>query len=491
MASILSLNEFVTTADRHYSMPVPHYLVAEGMTVIAQPLNPQAPIGNIERNSSTWNIFKRTMFETIGETKFNWICQRYRFNFTKLESGQQPLLPDHIKLFSVGSGQILANDIEGRVSGRSLEAMTRAEIKSHIPFVQLPPVGPRRNPIALSGSPGNFAANFLHNKRLMDEEKQILFSDAEQISFSAWLERFCKVTVNREFIQGQVIPVPGQDGQIDYYKVCRKIAGDGLVAYALTPAASDSTRAPMIIFRPSQWAISNEDALLTYVNDAQPNIGEMGWNATEACFSDLMSDLNFRRAHQLISIAGFSLGGVHMQRFLARFHQSVSYAASFNAPYVDKETAEAAASSMNSTPRAEPLSVEIFQTDGDVCHDMGDKHVGWGATNSLVNVKLTKISPENPNSPTVSAIYLHSRRIFDFDPTQNDFPYRVEYHEDTTRLNELLDNSQRGPTVIWREKMRVLAGSIALVFFRALAKFLDFLSALLGVRILRSSRESS
>src|SRR5690348_3167041 len=98
-----------------------------------------------------------------------------------------------------------------------------------------------------------------HNVFKKDKEKQLLFSDVTNLSPEAWIERFSKTIASRELIEGQIIPAPGRNGGIDYFKVYRKIAGDGLVAYALKPAASDSTLKPTLIFRPTQWALSNED----------------------------------------------------------------------------------------------------------------------------------------------------------------------------------------------------------------------------------------
>jgi hypothetical protein len=489
MSAYLRLNRFVGTANQAFSLSTQcKSLVADPnrIDVSLRDISSSYSNASIEQNKLTWKIFRESLTETIGQRKFEWICHRYRsrLNFTRLEQNGQPLLPEHIELFSIGSNQLLSRDIKPRFPG-NLKSSTRAQLQDRIRLVQpFPIVGNYRDPMKISGSPGSFFAGFFHDKVLMDKEKQLIFSDVGQLSFHAWMERFSKVATNRELLEGQLIPAPGQDGQIDYYKVYRKIAtGDGLVAYALRPAVSDSTLKPIIFFRPSQWAFSNEDAFETYLNDVQKNVGEMGWMASKCYFEQLMNDPKFRRQGERTSIAGYSLGGAHAQRFLEDHYENVSQAVFYSDPSIDEDTAEHIRTKINAMPRRdEPLNIQIFRTKGDFCHYVGDKHAGWGVIHPDVNIQLNEVDHENKK---ISAMHLHSHRIFD----NTTFPYQMHCYENTEELFNRLDNSKRGPDVFWYERMRRIWGGVAFYSLYSLSELVKVVSWIFGVRILRSSRD--
>lgn len=489
MSSYLRLNRFVESANNAFSLQTHYkYLVAStrGVDVTAQDVPSSFSQEAIEQNQQTWKIFRESLVDTIGQRKFEWICHRYRsrLNFMRMEQSGKPLLPEHVELFSIGSNQLLSRDIKFRFP-QNLRSITRAQLQERISLVQpFPIVGNYNDPMRISGSPSSMLAFFIHDKILMDKEKQFLFSDVGRLSFPAWMERFAKVTINRELMEGQLIPAPGQDGRMDYYKVYRKIAtGDGLVAYALRPATSDSTLKPLIVFRPSQWAFANEDCFETYFNDVQQNVGALGWNAAKPLFEQLMNDPSFRRNGERVSIAGYSLGGAHAQRFLEFHFENVSQAIFYCDPSIDHETAEQIRSKINAMPRRnEPLNIQIVRMKGDFCHYVGDKHAGWGVLHPDVNIQLMEVDHDNKK---VAATYLHSHRIFD----NNTFPYQMECFENTEQLFNRLDNSKRGPDVFWYERMRRLWGGVAYISFYGLSELIKLVSCVFGVKILRSSRD--
>lgn len=490
MSAYLRLNHFVECANQAYSLQAQRnkLLVADsqGIGVHLQDIPGSYSSETIEQNKRTWNIYRGSLVQTIGQRKFDWICHRYRsrLNFTRMEQSGKPLLPEHIELFSIGSHQLSSRDIKSRFPEK-LRMVTREQLRERIRLVQpFPIVGVYRDPVRILGSPSSLFAYFFHDKILMDKEKQLIFSDTERLSFQAWLERLTKVANNRELIEGQLIPAPGQDGNIDYYKVYRKIAtGDGLVAYALRPATSNSTLKPLISFRPSQWAFSNEDAFETYLNDVQKNVGEMGWKAAQPLFEQLMNDPKFRRSNEKITVAGYSLGGAHAQRFLEFHFDHVSQAIFYSNPSIDNETAERIRAKMNAMPRRnEPLNIQIFRLKRDFCHYVGDKHAGWGVIHPDINIQLMEIDHENKK---ISAMHLHSHRIFD----NTTFPYQMQCYENTEELFNQLDNSKRGPDVIWYERMRRIWGGVAFYSLYSLSELVKLASWVFGVKILRSSRD--
>src|SRR5581483_6534378 len=123
-----------------------------------------------------------------------------------------------------------------------------------------------------------------------------------------------------------------------------------------------------------------------YYNDAQGNVGEMGWQACQNALKELMSDPKFRDNNENVSVAGYSLGGAHAQYFLAEHGELVSNAVFYADPSVDDSTAEQFAERMNAmSRRTEPLNIQIFRLKGDFCHYVGGKHVGW-VSNILTSI---------------------------------------------------------------------------------------------------------
>ncbi len=486
MASILRINHFVESANQAHAAPTSKYLCADvhGLGVRQLDLPSSFSTDAVEQNKQTWKIFRQSLVDTIGQRKFEWICHRYRahLNFTRMENTGQALLPGHVELFSIGASQLFCRDIKARFPER-IKTLSREQLTDRMRQIQpFPIVGSYRDPVKITGSPGSLLAHFFHDKLLMDKEKQLLFSDVERLTFAAWQERFTKVIVNRELIEGQLVPAPGQDGRIDYYKVYRKIGtGDGLVSYALKPATNNSTLKPLIVFRPSQWAFSNEDAFETYLNDVQRNVGEMGWKSAARVFEDLMTDPSFRRNHEKVSLSGYSLGGAHAQYFLEAHYDNISNAIFYNDPSPDG-LAERVAQRMNQMPRrTEPLNIQIFWTKGDFCHYVGGKHVGWGVNHPDVNIQLMEVDHDNKK---ISSFSLHAHRIFD----NTTFPYQMQCYEDTEQLFNLLDNTKRGPDVFWYERMRRIWGGIAFYSLFTLSELVKLTSGVFGVKILRSSK---
>jgi len=488
MSAYIRLQNFITSAQLAYNNPQQQHLVlGQGEQIVLQD-GIGRPLTSAEvqdQNRRTWNTFTRSLRDVIGTNKVQEICNKFRFNIQKMEREGLPLLAEHIELFSIGASRMMTRDIKQRVPQQHLRELTVAQLEEKMRMVNpFPVVGWSLDPREISGTPTNFLSWFFHDARLMDKETQLLFSDVRDLSFPAWQERFCKCIVNRELAEKQVIPAPGANGRVEYYKVHRKVAtGDGLVAYALKPIGADSTLKPIVLFRPSQFALSNEDAMETYMNDVQGNIGEMGYLAARNSFNQLMNDPKFCPDGTKIEVAGYSLGGAHAQRFVADQWRKVSSATFYNDPSVDCETAERFARELNAAPRfAESIRLNIFRTKGDIAHHVGERHLGWGVTHPDAQVQLLEFDHQNRE---ISLLQLHGRRVFD-NPYRN---YHVTVHN-AAELNDQLDNERRGPAVFWYEKMRKCWGTVAFWLLFGLREVTKFFSAFLGIKILRSSKRT-
>ncbi|MBS0619873.1 MAG: hypothetical protein JSS61_00225 [Verrucomicrobia bacterium] len=422
----------------------------------------------------TWEIFEKALQETIGQEKIDWIQKRYQShaNFKALRLSGSPLLPEHIEMFSAGIAQVRKKDIF------YVKEMTRAQIAAEIERKQvLPLIGAYTEPETVLGTPTTMSAHFLHDTFDIDKQKQILFSDAAKISFEAWADRMAKVTVNKELIKGQLLPVRGTDGQIDYYKVhCKIDKGQGLVAYALKPAASDSTLRPLLVFRPTQFSLSGQGAIPAFLNNCQPRIGMFGWLGAQAEFQALMKDPDFKQ----IDLIGYSLGGVHAQRFLAEHHQHVRHVRFYADPSLEAGVTEKFAEEINRMPRRkEPLHIQIFQVEGDPCPHAGEKHLGWGITHPDVIIQLFHITVSNHKE--WDRTYLHAFRPFDSRGVE----YSVKVHDKPDELSLLLNNPKRSEEAAYYSYLHSKWSPVVSAFFTALEKLLYFFSWVTGLPILR------
>ena len=434
-------------------------------------------------NQKTWDLFLRTLTQTIGLAKYQWICNRYCFDAQSMQKQGKPLLPEHIKLFTIGAGQIFTSDIKRLYPpGRKIKQLTRLELQEKMrqaqPFQNT--LSTRLNPVFIGGTPSQSHAWIFYHPLLMDEEKLMLFSDVQSMSVPAFLERFCKAIVNRELFEKQLIPAVGSDGRADFYRVYKKIStGHGLVAYALKPATSDSTLKPLLIFRPTQIAISHEDMFQSIFNGLEPLIAKSGYVAAKPLFERLIKDSAFLPPGKKMDIAGYSLGGAHAQRFLADFHPFVSSAYFYSNPSIDRQTAERFAAETLSSRRDDLLNLYIFRIRGDICHYVGgEKHIGC---NAKANIELYEVDHENAKITVMSA---HAFKIFDSVKVN----YRMQCIKDPHLLFAHLDNSRRGEEVIWYERMRQVWGRIVYVYLYFVYLLLIGCSKVLGVNLLRSSK---
>ncbi len=488
MSAYIRLQNFITSAQLAYNAPQLQHIVLGQGDQPALCFGADRPLDSTEvqnQNRRIWNVFADSLRDVVGENKVQEICSRFRFSIERMKKEGHPLLGEHIQLFSIGASRMMTRDIKQHIPQQHLSDLSVLQLEERMKMVNpFPVIGWSLDPREISGPPTHFLSWFFHDALLMDKETQLLLSDVRNLSFHAWQERFCKCIVNRELAEKQIIPAPGANGRVEYYKVQRKVTtGDGLVAYALSPIGSDSTLKPILLFRPSQFAFANEDAIETYMNDVQANIGEMGYLAARNAFTHLMSDPKFCPENGKIEVAGYSLGGAHAQRFIADHWRKVSSATFYNDPSVDSELAERFANEVNRSPRfAGPLRLSIFRTKGDIAHHVGEKHLGWGLRHPDTDLQLLEFDHQNQE---ISLLKLHGRRVFD-NPHHH---YHVTLHN-SAALDDHLDNERRGAAVFWYEKMRKCWGTMAFWLLFGLREVTKFFSAFLGIQILRSSKRT-
>lgn len=487
---MVRINQFAKAASEAIrSFPRQHLVVDDLVDeVVARPvLFDQFSQTSKTENQKTWTCFRKALVKALGKERFDWICERYQFNFKEREKKGAVFLPKHVKLFSVGSSQVRTCDLK-QGSLKRVSELTLSKLKKRIKAAQpLPLIGKVINPLRLFTSPSKLKALFFHNTLLMDEEKQALFKGTGLLHVKQYIERFCKVTVNRELIEKQLIPAITRSGKHDYYKVYKKISsGNGLIAYALKPATHDSKLSPMVVFRPTQASLSAEDAIPTFLDDFRIKIGKVAYDTAFPELKELMRDVQFRAKEQKIEIAGYSYGGVCAQRFLTDFHSDIIRATFYGDPSVDKRTAKLCAARMNHSPRRKknPLSIVIYRVEGDFCDHVGDRHAGWGVTHPDVKVKL--VVADHPDEDIASHL-LHSFRLHDAES----FDYKTRVYTNPKELFNHLDNTRRSIDVRWYYQAHKVWGRAVYISIFVLQYLIKAVSKILELPILRKSEPTS
>jgi hypothetical protein len=265
--------------------------------------------------------------------------------------------------------------------------------------------------------------------------------------FNADLEHLVKYRIKHPLYQGQKIEMRTLEGSFASYTVHRKIAGQGLVSYALKPASENANLSPLIVFRGTETNPLKENSFESMQNDVDIHIGEKGWMSARKSFEELMQDPTFRNAGEKIKVAGYSLGGAHAQYFVSEYHREVSHGIFYNDPSIQGQITEKFAGEIEESHRDEPLILQIFRTQGDPFHHFGDKHLGCNVDHPNVSTQLLEISVPNQYHFDTA---LHSKRIFDTEQ----FDYTVREFTDPSQLSRKLDNAKRDPVTSLLETLR-------------------------------------
>ncbi len=515
----LTLQSFIDVAKRTtYNLP----LSVEGDRVVAGKDESEAScIGSFccygyssvseeerEVNRKAWQVFERVVNQAYNpddrfSDRVKHFSTRYGLHFEKFsQEGTTPLRVQHVEKACVGGAKIFARDLQILAGTRPLAKLSTGEIENNFAVLRNPFFlrDPKEGIDRVRGGPDSCGDFFYYNpfkadgKRLhLDLNVTRLFDrEHTQLPDFPFLDRLTKRMLSLGLEIGEIISAPDADGNLDFYKVYKKIGtGDGLVAYAFKPLREGSKLKPLIAFRQSGTAFaSQEDAVETWRNDTDKEIGKMGFEAAREIFRQLFKDPNFLPPGTKLRGSGYSLGDAQLQRVLAEFPEDFDEVVFINGPSVDTETATRFKNQINALPveGREKLKIHIYRNraqhvdKGDIADYGGEKHVGWGITNPDFPVYLTEFVREKTDERPL--LRVHADCALDPDATE---PYTVKTYTGE-ELQQQLDNSQRGAAVAWYEQFR-LSWAVQVVFgiVFGVYSFLKCLLGLFGITFFRSS----
>lgn len=434
-------------------------------------------------NKAAWRCFQQAI---QSHPRCQEICRRYQFHIDRHITRGDPFLPEYAEMFAIGvadvhlmdlilePGESLSSlypwDITTRMDAlRGLSPQEFAQKVEALNVARFIPANPPRDRWHQFFIPDHFRKD-QHRLRMLQNVPRLPQRDA-------FLELLCKKVVQHEMDKGTLVPAPSPQGGIEYYEVVKKVgSGAGLVAYMFKPVSVHSTLKPLLIFRPTQFHLSSEDAVPTLLNDLERNIGHTGYLAAKPALNELMRNPEY----QDIEAAGFSLGGVHLQRFLVDHHAQVTRATFFNDPSIDVHTAAEYAERVNQLPLDKRISLVFYRAIGDRCHYFGHHHVGKGVTNPNVDMRLVEIYYDRRHVTTARA--LHSEPMLQDPGSYVAVTYRGE------ELQTHLDTSLRGVEVAWYENLRQsMGGQILFALLELIYNVVKAILDLFGYELFRSS----
>lgn len=516
--SSLTLQSFIDVAKKTtYNLP----LSVEGDRVVAGRDEAEAScVGSFccyanlsiseeerEVNRKAWTVFERVVNQAYNPdnrfpARVKHFSTRYGLHFEKFaKEGLTPLRVKEVEKACVGGAKIFARDLQILAGPKPLAKMSVSEVENQIAVLRDPFFlrDPKEGIDRVRGGPDSCVDFFYYNPFKSDGKrlhldlnvKRLFCPEHTQLPDFPFLDRLTKRMLTLGLEIGEIVSAVDSDGNLDFYKVYKKIGtGDGLVAYAFKPLREGSKLKPLLAFRPSQVAFVSEDAVETWRNDTDKDIGKLGFEAARKLFCELFKDTNFLPPGTKLRGSGYSLGDTQFQRLLAEFWEHFDEAIFINGPSADNKTATDFKNLINALPTEGrvKLKIHIYRNraqhvdHGDITDYGGEKHLGWGITNPDFPVYLTEF--ERQKTDPRPLLRVHADCALDPDATE---PYTVKPYKGE-ELHKQLDNSQRGAAVAWYEQFR-LSWAVQVVFgcIFGVYSFLKCLLGLFGITFFRSS----
>lgn len=321
------------------------------------------------QRTAAWEVFVSIVEKNLSSERLDFIKKRYHLATVWQEWNKKtvPLVAQVVEKIGVGAANVYTSDLKEilrQETGREkvkLSLCQEAELKQLYdradPFKFIRNVA---NKLEITGGPQKPGDYVTHDSFEDDRVRLTLSQDFENLKerveeaarknpklgnsaphfFELVYQRLAMAIVTCETAdvkEGEklckaIIPVPRLDGQrgLDYYKVHRIVIGRGLYAVALKPILFTSLLPPLLMFRPTVPAVQHINAPDTVIEDLNPEIGRLGYEAAKSQLDELMKDPKFLGLSKGIVTLAYSLGGAFNGYFLRDHWKQVSSTFCFN-----------------------------------------------------------------------------------------------------------------------------------------------------------------
>ncbi|NDD57661.1 MAG: hypothetical protein EBZ47_00190 [Chlamydiae bacterium] len=397
---------------------------------------------NKEQNAQVWSLFKKNFSKELGKDRFKSICKRYNIDYQAAKEKGSSLPAAVVHLLKKGCQTVNISDLKG-IEGSDICHLLPHQI--HDQYVKLNKFA-SSNPWDGCEISGRVVTDFCRPSFEANEGLS-RWSTSSAPSYQSYLEVFIKSIGCTYLKEGDILPATSIDGRYDYYKVYKKISKAGLIAYAFKPISKFSFLEPFLLFRPTVTSLAKEDCLLTLMNDFEQNLGFSGYGAAKEELDQLANDKNFCTSDKKLKVAGFSLGGVHAQRFTADHFDKVEHIYSVNAPSVESSLAAQFADSLNylsPDDKQADIKIHVVRTKDDIVHFVGQRHLGHGVRHPKVYRELVEIellSSENQQNTLMELVKRHVYQVFHGYKSEQSTPFILKKYP-SDQFDSQTDNSK-------------------------------------------------
>lgn len=336
----------------------------------------------LESNQKAWQVYFHEALHTYGYDKIEKVLHRYFQPYENPFCHVQPFTPEIVEKIEVGASYLTIEDLRKKALGQDLSKMEDEQIFDYMKAMNHRPYfGKKIEDIGTQ--PTEEDALYYYNLFLAEKEALQLFQPSEGMREKhAYEELMAKMIAPRLPREGTIFTVPVGGHDVCYFTVHKiLVTGEGLVALAMKPITESGAKKhpPFLVFRAAQMYYTGLDALSTWVNNCEWNVGLSGYTSGKEKLQELMTDPEFRSPDQRIQVMGFSLGGVHAQRFVCDYVEDVEEAIFFNDLAIEEETADRFAEKVRAWPEDHPkVKFTVYRADEDHYAYFGDVHVGKG-----------------------------------------------------------------------------------------------------------------
>ncbi|NGX45238.1 MAG: hypothetical protein K940chlam2_00383 [Chlamydiae bacterium] len=434
---------------------------------------------------ATWQAFEQAVSSLFPGDRLGDILHKYSFPLGDMaRDGTFALVQRMVNKIATGAALPSVVDLS-QLATRELIVMTPQEIgHTYNEACRAAYLAPSTAPLSdVRGGPKQAHEYLIQDFCLQDKKLVSLLQGVQHLDWETYMERLTMAINGHEIPEGTVIPAPGfPKGSPDFYEVYQVVAGKGLYAIALKPCSFKSALPPLLCFRCTQSSLGAIDAVHTWTNNAQKNIGEKGYTACKEALTELLQDRAFN-PNGKITLAAYSLGGAHGGLFFRDHWRSVDNAYFYRSVHNTEGVAEQLASEINQLPPAFPgPSIYIDRVTGDWASYAGYRHVGHGITHLGTWIRVREFDLGFIPKNFAEWFNLHSMRALDLKAQP---PKRLYFRDE---LFHELDNKLRGETIKQYEKLRRTLGDKILYYvFEFFYRIFGFIFDLMGIRIFRSS----
>ena len=382
-----ALSDIVQVSDSAYADDYIHFDEEEGFSSSHELC--------LESNQKAWQIYFHKVLHGYGYDRIERVLHRYFQPYENPFWHIQPFRPERVEKIEVGAAYLTIEDLRKKALGQDLSKMEDTQIFDYLKAINPKPYFGRRIE-DIGTQPTEEDALYDYSLFLAEKETLQLFQQSEEMRKKhAYEELMAKMIAARIPCEGTIFPVPVGDHDVCYFTVHKVVVtGEGLVALAMRPITENGVgkHPPFLVFRGSQMYYTGLDASSSWMNNCEWNIGLSGYTSAKEKLQQLMRDPAFRTPDQRIQVMGFSLGGVHAQRFVCDYIEDVEEAIFFNDLAIEEETTERFARKVNTWPEDHPpVKFTIYRADGDQYAYFGDIHVGKGCDHPAFDLDYIEI----------------------------------------------------------------------------------------------------